>query len=112
MMFHAMVERPETVCGSTARDGHALDPQGRGVDAVFALEIIGHGHGHEHIEQIAGDGDLTDRIGDLAILDPEPASPARAITCLQSAKWTTETTEAPRALRRSAWPCARRESSA
>ncbi len=58
---------------------HAFDPQCRGVDAVFDFQIIGGAQVREHIVQVAGNGDLADRVGDFAIFDPETTGPARIV---------------------------------
>src|SRR3546814_1514228 len=56
---------------SEARDLQAVEAQGRGVHGAAEDEVGRRRQREEHVLQIAGDGDLADRIGDLAVLDPE-----------------------------------------
>src|ERR1700757_1756747 len=57
-------------CSATGH-GHAVDPEGRCIGAVAEDQIVGGAQLLEHLRQIAGDGDLGNRIGDLAVFDPE-----------------------------------------
>src|SRR5204862_7083678 len=59
--------------------GHRLDEAGRRVGAAAELEIVGGRQIAEHLVEIAGDGDLADRIGELAVLDPEAGGAAAII---------------------------------
>src|SRR3954452_6781643 len=49
----------------------SLDAQRRCIDAVTEFQIVGCSQRLEHLDQVAGDGHLAHRIGDLAVLDPE-----------------------------------------
>src|SRR5205085_12426851 len=51
----------------------------RHVEAAAEFEIVGGAQGAVHVDQIAGDGDLGDRPGDLAILDDEARGAAAIV---------------------------------
>src|SRR4051812_20424677 len=48
-----------------------LDAHGWRVDTVAEFQIVGWRHRFEDLEQVTCDRHLTDRIGDLAVFDPE-----------------------------------------
>src|SRR3546814_3134657 len=62
-----------------ARDGHAVDAQGRDVDAMPKFEVVGGHEGAEHGDQIAGDGEFGDRLGELAVADHESRGAAAIV---------------------------------
>src|SRR4051812_6664767 len=49
-----------------------LDAKRRCIDTVLEFQIVGGGQRLEHLDQVACDRHLAYRIGDLAVLDPEP----------------------------------------
>ena len=51
----------------------------RRIGAVAEFEIVGRRQRAEHVEQMAGDGDLAHRIGALAVLDPEAGGAAAVV---------------------------------
>src|ERR1039458_8716839 len=56
----------------TAGDGHAVDAEGgRGGGGTEDEVVADGGDVLVHVFQVAGDGDLFDRVGELAVLDPE-----------------------------------------
>src|SRR3954467_4772190 len=57
----------------------SLDAHRRRIDAIAEFQIVGRHHRLEDLEQMTGDGDLADRIADLAILDPEAGSTAAIV---------------------------------
>src|SRR6059058_205752 len=65
-----------TRAGSAASNGETFDPHGRGIQAVAERQIVGRGQRLEDLEQVPRDRDFADRVGDLAVLDPEPAGAA------------------------------------
>src|SRR4029079_1362083 len=67
----AAANRSRSRENSDTGNGQTLKPQGRRVDAKAKLQIVGWRYCFENIGQIAGDGDLTHRIGALPLLDPE-----------------------------------------
>src|SRR5215470_1597025 len=65
------VSRAIEMSASVTGNGEALHAHGRCIGAVAELEVIGRRQRAEHVEQMARDGDLAHRIGELAALDPE-----------------------------------------
>src|SRR5229473_5357146 len=65
--------------GSMAGNGHPFHPQRGRVGAVTEHEIVRGLEGTEHLDQISRDGHLADRVGELAVLDPEPGGAATVI---------------------------------
>src|SRR5437870_3967010 len=66
----------ESVRGSALRsgDGHALDANGGGGAGSAEDEVVGDGGDVlVHLFEVAGDGDLFDGVGELAVLDPHAA---------------------------------------
>src|SRR3954470_14303949 len=63
----------------TSANRQALDAQRRRVDAVAEFQIVGRNQRPEHLKQMARDRYLADRIGDLAVLDPEAGGAAAVI---------------------------------
>src|SRR6185312_17075261 len=58
--------------GSASRDGHSVDAEcGRGGGAAKEKIAANRGDVAIHVLEIAGDGDLLHRIGQLAVLDPQ-----------------------------------------
>src|SRR5690606_12628456 len=55
--------RSALVVSSSTGKGHPLDQQRRRGGPEIAVEIARRHHGHEHVLQVAGDGDFRDRIG-------------------------------------------------
>ena len=68
---------------SSACNGKALQAASGRVNGPAETQIIGAGKALIHRAQIARDGDFTDRIGDLAIFNPE----ARRATAAEVEKW-------------------------
>ena len=63
--------------GSAARHLHAVDQNGAGGFGPHVVGVRAHRlDAHEHVFQVARDGDLVHRVGDLAVFDPKPAGPA------------------------------------
>src|SRR5450432_1900470 len=56
-----------------------LDAQRRCIDAVTEFQIVGGCQRLEHFDEMPGDRYLAHRIGDLAVLDPEPGGAAAVI---------------------------------
>src|SRR3954447_6152780 len=56
---------------SASAKREALDAQRRRVDAILEFQIVGGHQRFEHRQQMPRDRHLADRIGDLAVLDPE-----------------------------------------
>src|SRR6516164_3544477 len=56
---------------SLAGNGHTLDPQRRGIGPVAEHKVVSWYEARKHFRQMSGDRDFADRIGALAILDPE-----------------------------------------
>src|SRR5262249_57069577 len=54
---------------SDARNGEPLDPHGRRIDAVAEGEIVRRHQRSKDVVEVARDGDLAHRIGELAVLD-------------------------------------------
>src|SRR5436305_4862292 len=63
----------------TSAKRQALDAQRRRVDAVAEFQIVGRHQRLEHLEQMARDRYLADRIGNLAVLDPEAGGAAAIV---------------------------------
>src|SRR3546814_5083619 len=63
-----------------AGDQQPLDPDGRNVDAVFEHQVVGRGEAAEDVAEMAGDGQLQHREGQLPILDPEAGSTPAVVT--------------------------------
>jgi hypothetical protein len=70
--------RPQS--GAGPRHGHAVDED--------RADLLGAAHQHvvadlddaaQHVLEVAGDGDLLHRVGDLAVLDPVAGSAARVV---------------------------------
>src|SRR5580700_5525246 len=57
---------------SVARNSQALHADGRSVGAVAEGKIVRRFETLEHFEQLPGDRDLAHRVGQFAVLDPEP----------------------------------------
>jgi len=58
--------------GSVPRQLHIFNQHRAGLEAGALILVTTYRHDMaEHLGQIAGDGDLLDRIGYFAILDPE-----------------------------------------
>jgi hypothetical protein len=58
-----------------AGDGHAADLEGGSHDAVAEGEVIAdHLDPQQHLFEVARDGDLLDRIGELTWFTPGPIS--------------------------------------
>src|SRR5215468_10726543 len=64
---------------SVTGNGETLHAHGRGIGAVAEREVVGRRQRAEHIEQVAGDGDLAHRIGEFAALDPEAGGAAAVV---------------------------------
>src|SRR5207249_596893 len=62
------------------RHRHARDLERRRRDRVARTEVAPH---HldvaQHVAQVPRDGELLDRVGELAVLDPQPGSAARVV---------------------------------
>src|SRR5690606_27497944 len=65
---------------SGAGNGHALYADGGCVGAIAKFKIIRTRQVEEHVFEVPRNGDLTDGIGNLAILDPEAGSTPAVIT--------------------------------
>ena len=63
---------------------HAINPNCRGIRAVFEGQVIGRDGRSEHVFQVSRDRHLADREGDLAVFDPE-AGRARHVCLLLGA---------------------------
>src|SRR6202012_1597474 len=68
-----------TLAALTSPKRQALDAQRWSVNAVAELKVVGRHHRFEDIEQMARDRHLADRIGELAIFDPEAGSAAAVV---------------------------------
>src|SRR3569833_3041663 len=64
---------------SASAKRQTLDAHRRRIDAVAEFVIVGRLHRLEDLEQMTGDGDLADGIGELAVLDPEAGGAAAVI---------------------------------
>src|SRR5579864_3782977 len=64
---------------SRSGDGQTIDAQGWRVDTGLEFEIVGGGEMAIHVLEIAGDGDLADGKGELAVLDPESRGAAAIV---------------------------------
>src|SRR5690349_8741426 len=64
---------------SATSNRQSFDAHGRRVDAVLESEVVGRRERLEHVEQVAGDRHLADRIAKLAVLDPEAAGAAAVV---------------------------------
>src|ERR1035441_6641830 len=59
-------------CRLAAGDGHAVDAEGGGGGGGAEDEVVADGGDVlVHVLQVAGDGDLFNRVGELAVLNPE-----------------------------------------
>jgi glutathione S-transferase len=68
----AGTERARWRPASAAGDRHAPDLERRGADGGAHPQVVAdHLDVAEHLEQVAGDGDLVHRMGELAVLDPD-----------------------------------------
>src|SRR3954470_23975508 len=61
-----------SIRASASANRQPLDAQRRRIDAVAEFQVVGRGERFEHLEQMSGDRHFADRIGDLAVIDPEP----------------------------------------
>src|SRR4029078_1562057 len=64
---------------SASAKRQSLAPHGRRIDAVAEFQIVGGRHRLEDRQQVPRDRYLADRIGDLAVLDPEAGRAAAVI---------------------------------
>src|SRR5690606_21603493 len=62
-----------------ARDGHAVDAQGRRIGAEAEFEVVCRRDTGEHLLEIPGNGDFRDRLRQFAIDDQEPGRAAAVI---------------------------------
>src|SRR6202161_3085264 len=58
---------------------HSFDPQRRSIDAIAKFQIVGRNQRLESLKQMPRDRPPAHRIGDLAILDPEPGRAAAVV---------------------------------
>ena len=65
-------QAPATVIRATLSVGADVAPRNTQV-------VPDHLDAGEHVAQVAGDGHLLDRVGELAVLDPEPGGAARVV---------------------------------
>src|SRR5690242_8925285 len=72
--FSNLASRP-----SASAKRQSLDAHCRRVDAIAEFQIVRDRHRFEYLEEVAGDGHLAHRIGDLAVLDPEARRAATVI---------------------------------
>src|SRR5260370_39739886 len=71
-------------CFLRAGDGHAFDADGGGGAGSAKDEVVAdRGDVFEHVFEVAGDGDLFDGVGELAVLDPHAAGADGEVTCHQ-----------------------------
>src|SRR5687767_2085953 len=71
----------DVTADSVSRDRHTLDEDRAALPRAPAQDIgSGARNAEKHVFQIAGDRDLLDGIGDLAVLDPVTGRAARVIT--------------------------------
>src|SRR5262249_9629996 len=68
-----------SMAGSSAGNGQTFQAHGRRIGAEAEVEIIGGRELAEHVDQIAGDGDLADGVAALAVLDPEAGGAAAVV---------------------------------
>src|ERR1044072_1464331 len=64
---------------SASANRQSLDAQRRCIDAVAEFQIVGGNQRFEHLEQMSGNRHFAHRIGDLAVLDPEPGRAAAVV---------------------------------
>src|SRR5512146_519627 len=63
-----------------AGDGHSIYTKGRASECAAEFEVVADfGDVVEHVVEVAGDGDLLDRVVEFAVLDPQAAGAAREI---------------------------------
>src|SRR5918995_4495125 len=70
---------PAEVTWSSSGKGHAFDQKRWCGGAEIAIEIARRNHVEEHGLQVRGDGHFRNRIGELAILDPDAGSAAAVL---------------------------------
>src|SRR4029077_2379738 len=64
---------------SDARNGQALDSHRRRIDAEAEDQIVRRRQAAENVVEVTRNGDLAHRIGQLAVLDPEPGGAAAVV---------------------------------
>src|SRR5947209_2112170 len=55
----------------TSANRQFLDPHRRSIHPKTKFQVVGRRQPFEHLKQMARNRDLADRVGDLAVLDPE-----------------------------------------
>src|SRR5919109_3648622 len=68
-----------SIASSASGNGETLQPHRRRVGAEAELEIVGGRQRLEHVDQVAGDGDLAHGVAALAVLDPEAVGAAAVV---------------------------------